>query len=594
MTPLTVWLASYPKSGNTWVRAVVTALGTHEHLFAVNHLGSGAQPNHVGASLAVWGLDSRWLDYDENDQVRTALINTWGIAADDDPAASKEPSVRKTHEIYRSGLAGREPFPVAASRAAILVVRDPRDVACSYAPFFGVTIDEAIDAIGTERSAGKGRPAHCETAQPWGSWSSHALSWLDESVPFPVHLVTYEDLKADIVGTLKPVFAAVGLEAGHEKVAAAVELARFERLRESEQQVGFRETSPKTRTFFRSGRSGGWRDELTPEQVLAIEADHAEVMELLGYELTTDASARRAAFEVRESRRRTKAKPWTQLPEHLGLTVVEGEVPEEIPGTQRPRKWIQANERVAAVRFAGGAAVMVEDGKDVTVHWAPGPDEADLDASWLVQGWAVTLASLQRGNLSLHAATVDIDGEIVAIAGRRGAGKSTTAMGLRARGHRLLIDDVTLVEFRDDGSAWTTPYARNVHLLPDSAAAVGIDFDALPLLAGGRTKVAFRAEEPDVVPMRIDRVVVLSPSAHVEAVELSDVQGAARVPLLANNLSRDGIAPIVLGQARYFSLLARLANAAPVQLVTRPAQDWSLDDVLDAIEAAVVRTAAGG
>ena len=52
-----MWLASYPKSGNTWMRAIVTALGTHRHLFGVNQLGSGAQPNHVGGVQGVYGID---------------------------------------------------------------------------------------------------------------------------------------------------------------------------------------------------------------------------------------------------------------------------------------------------------------------------------------------------------------------------------------------------------------------------------------------------------------------------------------------------------------------------------------------------------
>ena len=50
MTPRTVWLASFPKSGNTWLRAIIAGLTTHEHLFAVNQLGSGAQPNYVTGS----------------------------------------------------------------------------------------------------------------------------------------------------------------------------------------------------------------------------------------------------------------------------------------------------------------------------------------------------------------------------------------------------------------------------------------------------------------------------------------------------------------------------------------------------------------
>ena len=610
----TVWLASYPKSGNTWMRAIVTALGTHRHLFGVNQLGSGAQPNHVGGALGVWGMDARWLDRGEIDAVRDALIRRWGEvrAAEDTSAATVEeeeianqgaedpilstsqgdesaaiapPILRKTHEIYRAGEAGHEPFPTEATRAAILVVRDPRDVACSYAPFFGLNLDESVDALGRRSGAqAKASPAQIQTAQPWGSWSSHAQSWLDESVPFPVHLVRYEDLKADAVATLSPVFAAIGLECTDEQLKAAVEETRFERLKASEAERGFRETSPKTREFFRKGQAGGWREELSTDQVAAVEADHAETMAALGYELTTDEPSRRALGEVRESRRRQERHSWLHLPESLGIEVRAGEVPEELTGAARPRKWIQVGDDEVLVRFSGGAGLLVRGGKEAVVHWPEQSEGSDDDPSWIVQGWAVTLAMLQRGDLSLHAATLRIGDQIVAVAGNRGAGKSTTSMALRKRGHQLLIDDVTLIEFQD-GEAWTTPFSRNVHLLPDAAAAVGLDFDSMRLLAGGRAKVGFRAEDPPETPHRIDRIVVLAPSADAEGVTVTEQRGADRVSALVAHTRRDGIAPLVLGHDRYFALLAKLAGAVPVHVVSRPTEEWTLDVVLDEIEA---------
>ena len=69
-----VWLASYPKSGNTWMRAIVTAMRTHRHLFAVNQLSSGSQPHHVGAIQTGLGIDPRWLDRTELPVVRDHLI----------------------------------------------------------------------------------------------------------------------------------------------------------------------------------------------------------------------------------------------------------------------------------------------------------------------------------------------------------------------------------------------------------------------------------------------------------------------------------------------------------------------------------------
>lgn len=574
-----VWLASFPKSGNTWMRAIITALATHPHLFGVNKLSSGAQPHYVGTARGTLGLFPQWLDRGEIDVLRETLVVSQSQARE-----GTIPALRKTHEIYRRGDTA-DPFPLAATRAALLIVRDPRDVASSYSAFFGKNIPEAIDSMGALGTAmALASPVREQTAQPWGSWSSHTLSWLDESVPFPVHLVRYEDLQRDAVATLLPVFTAIGLDCTEEELSDAVERTRFDRLQDSESERGFRETSPKAERFFRKGRAGGWHDELTEQDILAVEADHAEVMRLLGYELSTGESARTSTREVRDSIRRQKRSEWLQLPEHMGIRTSRAQLPETLPDAQHPRPWISVTDQEVLVSFKGGARILVRNGDEAVVDIPEEQLGEDADPSWLLQGWGVTLAMLQRGDLSLHAATVEIGDKVIALAGHRGAGKSTTSMGLRSRGHTLLTDDVTLIEFRD-GQAWTTPYSRNVHLLPDAAAAMGLDFDSMSKLAGGRAKVGFRPEDPPVVPRRIDHIIVLQPRLDAESVRFEELRGTGRLSALLAHARRDGIAPLVIGQQRYFDLLAKLANSAPVQAVRRPREGWTLDEVLDGIEA---------
>ena len=591
--PHTVWLASYPKSGNTWMRAIITGLGVHPLLFRADQLSSGQQPHHVSAANHRFALDPRWLARDELDHVRTALIED---LANLEPTGG--PTLRKTHEQHRPAARPDRPapFPIEHTGAAILIVRDPRDVASSYASHFTLALDDAIDAMAHPKSGdSKASPFRGSTEQVWGTWSTHTDSWLDPAVPFPVHLVRYEDLQADPVGTLAPVFAAIGLECTEEQLTTAVEQARFDRLRSAEQEHGFREAGRRAGEFFRRGTSGGWRDDLTDRQVATIEADHLDTMIRLGYEPVSDPDLRHAVAEARAStRRRRLAERRIAIAPEAGITVRFGHVPETLDGGHDIGTTMHTTPTATIAKIGPRIRMLVEHGTDVTVDW---PDDApdhpaeattdtdgtSTDQSWIVQGWAVVIAGLQRGNLSIHASTVRIGDETVAIAGHQGAGKSTTSMGMRRRGHELLVDDTTILEFRD-GLPHVVPYARNVHLLPDAAAALGVDFDSLHLLGGGRTKAAFLPEAPDPTPRRLDRVVIIRRRRDIDAPRLVRLGPAERAAALAEHTERRGLAAAILGRQRVFDQIIALAAATDVQVLIRPSDDWTLDTVLDLIE----------
>ncbi len=276
----------------------------------------------------------------------------------------------------------------------------------------------------------------------------------------------------------------------------------------------------------------------------------------------------------------------TNLPGHLQLSVTHGPVPEELEGAGRRRSWIQVTPGVVLMRFPTGARLLVRGGTEATLDLSE-VEDPDGDPSWMLQGWAVTLAWLQRGRLSLHAAIVATGPFTIGLAGDRGAGKSTTSMGLRQREYQLLVDDVGLLDLRGD-RAWVTPYARNVHLFPDAALALGLDFAALAPLAGGRQKAAFRGEDPPIDPLPLDRIVVLSPSAGVGAPRIRESRGAERLQALLPHTARDGLAPRILGRERYFALLAQLADCVPVHILQRPTGAWTLPAVLDLIETVAV------
>ena len=273
-----VWLASYPKSGNTWVRLLLGNL-----LGLADDMEDDALVPVAGISSSrtvfdhVTGLNSFDLTDDEADMLRPEVYRRISAGAVD-------LQFIKAHDANRTSPCGLPLFPPECTRAAIYIVRDPLDVAVSYANHAGRsgydrTVDEMNDP-GRSISGGSSE----QLRQVMLDWSGHYRSWVKQK-DIPVCLVRYEDLRANTGEQLSRIAEFIGLDPGkcQATVAAAVEASRFERLQAIEQEKGFRERPDKSQRFFRSGRSGDGKLLLSSEQQQRLIASHADVMRELGY-----------------------------------------------------------------------------------------------------------------------------------------------------------------------------------------------------------------------------------------------------------------------------------------------------------------------
>jgi aryl sulfotransferase len=278
VTARTVWIASYPKSGSTWLRAVLTAWRTGGPL-DLNALDGGPMPAFREYFDVAAGVPSSSMTPDEVELVRPRVDELAAVEAG-------KPHVRKVHDGYFHGPAGEPVVSVAATRAAVYVIRDPREVAVSYAHHRGRTQSWACRHLADPTAAMSGEQdvLSVQLSQRLGTWSQHVRSWVDET-PFPVEVVRYEDFAASPVPTFSRALRFAGFadvdEAG---VAEAVEHAGFDRLRRAEREHGFLEQPPAAKDFFRRGESGSWREELSAELADRIREDHREVMSRFGYE----------------------------------------------------------------------------------------------------------------------------------------------------------------------------------------------------------------------------------------------------------------------------------------------------------------------
>ncbi len=270
------WLASYPKSGNTWLR-----------LFLESLAAGGAAPDinavEVTGNAAVREAFDHVLDIESSDLTDDEIARARPRLYEIEACTATAPLLLKAHDAWHPTPADEPLFPLAATLGAIYLVRDPRDVAVSLAHHMGQSIDQAIERMGDPRAtmamAGKRLPK--QLPQHLSTWSGHVASWL--GAPIERLLLRYEDMLADPVARFGEAARFLGLDAEPDQIAAAVDAVRFERLRAAEETQGFIEAQPGVERFFRRGVAGGWRDSLTPAQAARIEAEHGPTMRKLGY-----------------------------------------------------------------------------------------------------------------------------------------------------------------------------------------------------------------------------------------------------------------------------------------------------------------------
>lgn len=273
-----VWLSSYPKSGNTWVRLFLAAYTKPERPGVdINNIDMSLHAGNRDMVDRVIGVQSSDLTAAEIERYRPEVYRQLAAEAD-------EPLFIKVHDRWRQHAEGSAIFPADATLATIYIVRDPRAVAPSYANHYGLSVDAAI-----ERMSDPGNDIHPQTDrlrrqlhQPMGSWSQHVLSWLDQT-ELPVLLLRYEDMHADPESSFAKIVAASGLTLDSARLSKALAETRFDRLQQQESEAGFKERPRASTRFFRRGEAESWREELTTAQCERIESTHGPVMQRLGY-----------------------------------------------------------------------------------------------------------------------------------------------------------------------------------------------------------------------------------------------------------------------------------------------------------------------
>jgi hypothetical protein len=275
--PGIIWVASFPKSGNTWTRTFL------HNLVKLQSGDDEAQQINEMNRFTTWDLGkdrySKLLGFEPGTDHRKEIAATRHKVQEQIADSSDGAVFIKTHHALVMDR-GHSTINFTVTSGAIYIVRNPLDVAISYAHHMNRPVDEAIERMATENL--ETEVTEKSVYEVYGSWSQNVWSWT-RTPHRSIHVMRYEDMLASPHKSFGALAEHLLLDATAEQLSLAIDRSSFEKLKEQEDAEGFREKPKAAERFFREGRAGQWKDVLTRPQVERIVRDHGEQMKRFGY-----------------------------------------------------------------------------------------------------------------------------------------------------------------------------------------------------------------------------------------------------------------------------------------------------------------------
>jgi hypothetical protein len=264
-----IWIGSFPKSGNTWVRAF---LGNY-----FQPTGKNLSINEL-SSITTSDVRTDWFDkaagkpfigtgFDHWFETRVKVLRL--IAQ-----SSQGNRFVKTHsKIDRVG--GIDFIMPEVTAAAICIIRNPFDVVISFSRHNDIPIDDAIDRMCDHKNISSTDNGILEVL---GRWDDHIQSWT-KAPGLPRHIMRYEDMVDNPKAAFTALLKFLQVPVDYKTMQKALKETSFSALQKQESSEGFREKPPGMDKFFSTGTYGGWMDKLTPEQMERIHTEFQVTIE---------------------------------------------------------------------------------------------------------------------------------------------------------------------------------------------------------------------------------------------------------------------------------------------------------------------------
>ena len=248
------------------------------------------------------------------------------------------------------------------------------------------------------------------------------------------------------------------------------------------------------------------------------------------------------------------------------VTMREGTIDHPLPENETERGCYKATDQEAFVWYRLVGQLHIRHGNEIIID--PVPDGARRMRHHILQGMALGIVLHQRGVLTLHASGVEVDGRAAIFIGWKRMGKSTTAASFYAAGHRLLTDDIIVLDPADGTTV--LPGFSQIRLDPEAVAkGLGMDPDEIPRLLEGYEKRTGRAERGfNLTPLPLGHIFVLNWGDNFK---LEPLHGREALTHLLTHSYAQRFLGNVSATAQHLQQLGTLVDQVPVSRLTKPA-----------------------
>ena len=274
-----IFIASFPKSGNTWLRTIITSLLLSNEKFELNKINKIRLFSDISNFKFVkekkfqknGNLDFNWMS------------NNWINIQKIINSQSNKNIIYKTHSV-RGKINGTFFTDESVCLGFIYIVRDPRDVVISLSRHSGSPIDKTIfDVLYDNKKITSARGAN----ELISTWRNNINSWLDFTnvsnliIKYEEILVNPKEHILKIILFLEKIMN-IKFNIDDKKLQEILFRTSFENLQATEKLNGFSEATKYT-NFFREGKSNQWKSILNREQIRNIEKELSVPLQSIGY-----------------------------------------------------------------------------------------------------------------------------------------------------------------------------------------------------------------------------------------------------------------------------------------------------------------------